>query len=317
VISKNINWSNTLSNAKAYNTALVQFLKKVRREQTVFSGPTFLGELRESMRMIRRPAQGLRNLCDSYLDRVKKVKKQRPKNWKKNLSDMWLEQAFGWTPLINDINDSYKAYKSLADARTQVPVTAYGVDGELAANQSASGTVDVHSIIGYKYGLRCTNNQFVRIRGMVTRQVEQTFSGKLQPFGFTPEEFIPTAWELLPWSFLVDYFSNIGDVITANVASRSNLAWTNVSSVGYQIAEVSAGPDLAFSVGGIPLKRGGDSLTSKRERRVVTRDTVHSLGQPTFYLELPGRPAQWANMLALFASANAGIHPQRFTRYRA
>lgn len=46
-------------------------------------------------------------------------------------------------------------------------------------------------------------------------------------FGLTYHEFLATAWEVTPWSWLVDWFSNVGDVIAATNNSVG-CTWQNV-----------------------------------------------------------------------------------------
>jgi hypothetical protein len=304
----------------AYNRGLVNYLKHVRSVQVAFSAPTFLGELAETIHMIRHPAQGLRNLLDDYVGAVKRRKRARPNKWKKDLSSMWLEYSFGWVPLLHDIKDAAEAYhRATEKVREQVPVTAYGIHETRQDNWCYAGPA--LSLSGHAacpplyYVAEAKNKAVVRFRGMVKRQVDATPWGNKELFGFTPSEFLPTAWELLPWSFLVDYFSNIGDIVTASVADRSSVAWTNVSTVVFQSTEIDSSvmpvKDARFYGWGCATATGGKPSTAKMVRRTVQRSTPNDIGFPKLEFELPGRPAQWANMTALFAQVSSGIHPQR------
>jgi hypothetical protein len=42
----------------------------------------------------------------------------------------------------------------------------------------------------------------------------------------TPKDFLPTAWDLLPFSFIADYFANIGDIINAVSLLGTNYVFT-------------------------------------------------------------------------------------------
>jgi hypothetical protein len=307
----------SLGVVEASNRASIAFLKKCRAIQSEFSSPTVLGELRETLRMIRHPAQGLRNLADRYLSDVRKHKKKAPKNWKKNLSSMWLEHAFGWTPLLHDVAEGYKAYSSLVKERDneQLPVTAVGIEEKLVTTTSQRLDYDPFFVVVNDVVI---DRALVKFYGMVVRRVDATLRDKLARVGFNAEEFIPTVWELLPWSFLIDYFTNIGDVLTANSFNRAELAWVAQTQVRFRIRKSTMIPETPESV----AKRYGKWFVSASRnqpafateiRRVVTRTAAGVLPSPTISLELPGRPAQWANMLALFAGANS-IHTQRFRR---
>jgi hypothetical protein len=311
-------WSLTDNDLLARNRALIQYLKKVRAVQVRFSAPTFLGELREGLHMIRHPFQQLRtNLIDPWLMKVKHLQRTKPSTWKAVLGGAWLEQAFGWQPLFNDIKSAHKVYKGMTNARTKIPVSAFGITKKLVPARSfydkplnLPGNVSIH----VKLTRVAQEIYIVRYRGKVVRTVNATLADDLRLWGFDAFEWIPTAWELLPWSFLVDYFSNIGEVITAGCALRSTIAYTNVSVVRLRshattINHDRAGTDSAHAR---YVDSGGFSLTTKHVNRHVQRSAGVGVGYPELRFEVPGLPAQWANMTALLAIVHGGIHPQTF-----
>jgi len=319
-----IDWVTSIGTGDAYNRALISYLKNARKAQQGFAGLTFLGELRESLKMIRHPAQGLKNLCSEWLNTTGRARRKFGRSrkgtdkWKRELSSLWLEQAFGWQPLVNDINAAWRTYRNLRDRRDQVPVTGFGIDTEFVPHRSETFYPHDFFTGQYRYNRRSTERAFVRFRGMVKLKTIGSNVDALEPFGFTFDSWIPTAWELLPWSFLIDYFSNIGDVLEAGTFSTANLAWTSQVSIVSQISEMQGQIyELASrnALGENFISCEGDVMHSRRERRVVTRSPQAQLSIPTLKLEIPGHPAQWANMTALFAAANAQ-HPQRLPRVR-
>jgi hypothetical protein len=304
------------SNTIAYNRALIAYLKEVDQVNRAFSGGVFLGELRETMRMIKNPAEGLRNILGAYYTGVVKLKKKQPKNWKKNLSGAWLEACFGMLPLIHDIQDGAKAYNRLVEEPALIPVTAVGVYKSQVANRCFT------ELLAGLIGLYCPkvlhtqkSNDIVvvRFRGKVKRESRATIAGKAQLFGFDPLQFLPTAYELMPWSFLIDYFSNLGDIIETGVVNRSAIAWTNVStSTIMEKNHYVSVADKGIQQGDGDQKRvSGTACTAKHTRRKVDRSTPSDLGWPRLELELPGLPAQWSNMTALFTQATLDVGPQR------
>jgi hypothetical protein len=312
-------WSPIGNGSVAYKRALLDYLKNVRAQMVQMSGPTFLGELKETIGMIRRPMQALRNSCGAYLDSLKKAKRNNPHTWKRGIAGTWLEHSFGWTPLLHDVKDAYEAYFHLTDAvdRTQVPVSGFGGDAFAYPNGTFSvpGPVAIGSggiRIQYSGEQRCVEKYVVKFKGMVTKSIAATkLERGIEAYGFTPSEFLPTAWELLPWSFLIDYFTDIGEVISANVTDTTRIAWTNVSQVNLQLIQQTCGylnPPPTYKT---EHKSGwGDTLTSKTVKRTVTRTPNVTVNAPRdITLSIPGSPYQWANMLALFSQSNA-IHPQ-------
>jgi hypothetical protein len=73
--------------------------------------------------------------------------------------------------------------------------------------------------------------RMIRYKGAVIAQVKGPSWQNDDLFGFNPQNFIPAAWELLPWSFLADYFTNIGDILTASIVSTKHLAYTNRTEI--------------------------------------------------------------------------------------
>ena len=311
-----IDWVPSITTNVADNRALIAYLKDVQTKKSAFKGLTFMGELREAFKMIRRPAVGLRNLCDSWISQVKREKKRVPKQWKKNLSSMWLEQAFGWQPLVSDINSAYHTYKSFHDRKSQVPCSGFGKEEMEVPSRTGYGINAIdspYSLLNYNWSRVSKEIAIVKYKGMVKLTSTGTLAGSLEPFGFSFNEFIPTAWELLPWSFLIDYFTNIGDVIEAGCVSRGDIAWSNKTVITVQVKEITSSiwtNETNQFVGDNYISSFGTPVAHKATRRRVERLTFTPLGIPTFTFEIPGKPAQWANMLALFSGSNL-IHPQR------
>jgi hypothetical protein len=312
----------SISSSKALNRALISYLKKIREVQVSFSGPTFLGELGEAIHMIRHPAKGLRGLADAWLDRCRKTKKwKRPAEWKQNLSGMWLEQAFGWKPLISDIQNAYNTYKGLANKEDSVMVTGTGIDEQMGpVNLQQVNSQTSWGRMSHRFTKKATEKCVVKFHGKVIRRTEAPIRDSLQSFGFFDlDEWKPTAWELLPWSFLVDYFSNIGDVITASVANRSRIVFSNstvISTVTYRgnywvTQEDNAASHATF------IRCGATPLSAEAKRRKVVRTANVAVGYPDLAFELPTQPAQWANMLALAVQVHNGIHPQKYIERHA
>lgn len=304
-----------LGEGEARNRALIAFRKHARAVISEFSSPIFLGELRETIKMIRSPAKGLRDIADSYLRDVKSQKKRSPKQWKKNLSSTWLEYAFGWTPLISDIQSGYKAYHNLVTKHEneQVLVSGFGIEEEEVTNPAVGS--NSFGRIRYNHSLLVKDKAFVKFRGMVVRRVDATLREKLARIGFNAEEFLPTVWELLPWSFLIDYFTNIGDVIEASAFNVSALSWSTQTTVKTRTWVRTTWPDESWMRKVTPgpkyfVSFSGEPTRAVLERRIVNRADNAAIGIPSLSWELPGKPAQWANMTALFAQANS-IHPQR------
>jgi len=304
--------------------AAVKFYKAIRQEAVQVSGPTFVGELGEALHMIRRPAGALYGHARDYTRAVQKAKRASPTGWRQKLGGLWLEYSFGWVPLISDLEDGAKAWLRLGkvprirklsrgfetyyDRSNELdPVYDHGTRPYCGAPQLL-----VHSEAILKETVS------VRYKGALKAQAEMTQWDNWALFGFTPSEFIPTAWELLPWSFLVDYFTNIGDILSCVVTDTKNLVYVNKTirttteysgqlSCDPAALAKSYGPDWITSLGGNPGK-------FELKRKDVIRTSGSGITFPTLRFSGDLSNGQLGNIAALLAQART-VHPQ-VSKYR-
>jgi hypothetical protein len=300
----------------AEDRAMSKFLKQVHRAQTAFQGQIFLGELREALHMLRHPADALNQALAGYVHAVKQKKRQRPHTWKKALGGLWLEHSFGWMPFLNDIEDAVKAYKRLKEVDHVMPISASGSD--TLDRGTTISNVGFATYVNMRETKHTADDVFVKNRGAVWVQASGTsFDSDL--FGFNMREFVPTAWELLPWSFLADYFSNIGDVLENAVTSTSSLRWFNQSIVQTRIMTIlhQADKQLIKSTLGANFIKVDEYSPGVHQAisRSVFRSWLITVYVPPLHFEYPGKSAQFLNMAALFANSNA-IFPQTRKRWR-
>jgi len=314
----------TISSSFADNLARAKFYKKVNEARNQFSGTIFLGELRETLHMLRRPAAGLTDLIKGYLGDVRKRKRSHPKTWTKAIGDLWLENAFGWQPLINDIKDAAKAIERLNEKRESKIISAGGFDAKdstssLPTRDKGATEYFVGNTGDSGMWFYCNANWYerciVRYKGRLDAQVRTQGWDNWDLFGFRTEDFIPAAWELLPWSFLADYFSNIGDCLSSICVSTQGLKYVNrteikttyysgkLSAIGPTGNNMNWGSNFTFvSMTGSP---GGFNLT----RRTIVRAANSGISYPTLQFNAGLNSGQLANIAALLASSRA-LHPQ-------
>jgi hypothetical protein len=314
---------------QATQRAMQRAYKQIHAAQTAMSGQVFLGELKEAVHTLRHPAEGLRKaLKEHYLDKLKRIKNRDPKRWWKAISQTWLESSFGWRPFINDLEDAASAYNELCnkEALRYKKIRAVGkADPIYLPSLSAYGPVNYPSGSNSveQRSRKVTDECICVIRGEVKAQAATTTMDKLRIFGLQPSEFIPTVWELLPWSFLVDYFTNIGDILENAVTDTSNVAWLEMSTIKKRVTDTLIVPDnsaMRSTQGSKYIYSRGNRSTCHAERRLVTRTGTVNLSIPPLMFELPGSSIKQLNMVALFTQATSELHPQkrfRSPRYRS
>lgn len=301
-----------------------KFLSEVRATQSQFSAPTFLGELRETQRMLRRPAAALWENLLGYEAGLKKAKRRNPKRWIYSIPDLWLEHSFGWRPLMMDIEDAWNTLLTFLDQEHVKHISKAGVDNRHVDDTYQQATPNGLSFAQVT-GRRIRREEaIVRYRGDVVVQAATTFADKAARWGFNPSEFVATAWELLPWSFLVDYFTTIGDFIDASGARTSSLKWVcktvrkksrDYWVLSYDPIATTSGLNANFKasiVANASLSKSPAQAIF--ERRSITR-TSGTVPLPDLSIRWEGpKWGQIANMAALLGSFNANLHFQTPSR---
>lgn len=169
---------------------------------------TAIGEYQSSARMIG-------NRCKQIFDAWRAIRKGRvdlvadalgvsrgralPKNRSKKFSSNFLEWHFGWAPLLGDI---WNACNILANPLRPHKVEGYAKIEREKAEGGHSSPGQSYSSGRHTYTVKCCVGGFVRIENPnLTMNPAQ--------WGLTNP--LLTAWELVPWSFLVDHFVNVSD----------------------------------------------------------------------------------------------------------
>jgi hypothetical protein len=118
----------------------------------------------------------------------------------------------------------------IADAgRFRFPV--YPVHGGATGTFDSSNTLTGMAESGYcsifkpSAYMKINSSYSVRFKGAIRTNTDNGQIGRAQSLRLLPADWLPTAWDLLPWSWVADYFTNIGDIIQALSFPTSNLVW--------------------------------------------------------------------------------------------
>lgn len=298
--------TSTLDMSKARSAALGRFYSSARSAQTALQGGVVLGELRETLSLLRGRSQILHSLTSRTLGKFSGIARssRTRRGAMKEISGSYLEYAFGIAPLISDVKGAIEAYERLRGKQVSLRCRGFGEESK----QVQSGT-DVVNIYDSNANFVVNKLEFTRAQviyyGAVKASVHAT-SGQsaLKTLGFTPSEFLPTVWELLPWSFLVDYFTNIGEIVGAASFVDSDIAWVSMTTRAEAVVKHSGSYNQKVS--GVPLlynPNGSGSFSWESTKKWVTRSRNASLGVPTLRFELPGSPMKYVNMAALLAQS--------------
>lgn len=317
-----VGWGSLSTSAR--NRINVNFLNQLRATRTSFTGGEFLGEIMETLHGIRHPAMLLRKGLKEYLFSVKKrcssiktrlAQKERYIALNKIISGTYLEYRYQWTPLRKDIADAGQAYNDLFDDAAGLhPMTK--VMAKVDDSRVDQGWGTQYYRPGNFWHRWTDDNPFREVTG---RMIGFLDSEVIQPVrfdervGLAPHDWIPTVWNLLPLSFVADYFVNIGDCLTAAGVSKAGLKvlclTTRTKRSYYASAEMDREKTMAALTGAGVVTDSLDSTSSK-----CTYETAYWLREvldPSEDLwvipavQLPSLGIKWVNMAALAAQARA------------
>lgn len=194
---------------RASNRARSKFIDRLREEQSSSIGET-LGEWRQSFDMM---ASRLKQLYTAYKavkhgdirSASRALVAPPPPNWRKVVkqpANLWLEWHFGWSPLFQDVYNAAQALSKPLPLLQQIAV---------------------HSTAHEEAGLPITSVD----TGFVKKELSGQFSALVRIAGYarllSPSVALAdqlglvnpalVAWNLVPFSFLVDNVVNIGSFI--------------------------------------------------------------------------------------------------------
>jgi len=296
----------SLPGDKAEVKALTDFHEKISAVNTHFEGLVAVGQIHEVWAGIRHPATALMKGLSEFKTWAKNFASRNPNPSSGELKAIhaaiggtWLECVFGWAPLLSDIDACAEALVHIATSKTGVMRVSGSGSEENSSSEFSSqpgypiGGVAVNAILDYHRTV--SESLTVQYSGGVAMVSDSSYATARKNLGFEMENFAPTVWELIPYSFLVDYFVNIGDIVNQLSKSTSSLRYFSRSvkiekSISYY---GSVRPSAGYT--------GGGSAGSTTIRSVYFNRTIPAaLPIAEVHLKVPPfNSKKWLNMLAL------------------
>ncbi len=267
------------------------------RIRSGFNAISFIGELVEVKKMLLNPANGLARGYTAYMKEAMYLRQRIRKlgDLRRAIASLYLEYNFGWVPLYMDIQSACDAYNDVMKQTKSMRVTG-------TAKQTYSASLRNSWNTGGYQTAAITEVDSVRVESSVQWKGAISFEtpGSVSfNFGAGIGDFVPGIWNLLPWSFVVDYFANIGDILDAD-AIASQIRWKYALSTERLIARHSATREARPFSDFLKIDNfipGGWTA----ECKTVRRRTETAISVPSLYFKVPSFK-QGLNLVALFAA---------------
>ena len=196
--------------------------------------------------------------------------RDRRKTWSrpKDASALWIEYWFGWAPTVGDIYDSIEVLQN--------PVTDKHVEASSGRNVSVSSNKSSGDVV---HKLKTSGGCIAKFGGKVAVSNPNLYQAN--QLGLVNPALI--AWNITPFSWFVDWFSNVGDFL-GGFSDTLGLEFKDLYLTRFGRLE----SDLEY-LGNISFPQ---YLYGKREKAIMVqmeREPLRSLPMPRLTVSLPDR----------------------------
>lgn len=253
--------------------------------------------------MLRRPASSLRDQFAKYLNRAYRARQRHGRRAIKEIANLYMEGTFGWMPLLSSIKDAADAYKDLIHEFETA--RAFGKAADRGSKSYSTSNLTALNAIKVIVQSATFTTWMAVYKGVVKAKldgIDGTRASRVAYLsGFDLRDFVPTLWELLPYSWAADYFANISGILNAPHALTSDWVWRSRAITGRATYEASASLDVTYAKQQLGSKYRYHTFGSKNAvwLRTTYERSFPQLGLPTVTFGIPNSPWKWANLLGL------------------
>lgn len=196
---------------------------------SLYDTMTELGELKETLEMLRSPFKGLRDFSREFFDDLRNWgpswivptlrdifrNPHKRRAWDRNtmslLSDTWLEWRYGARPFIGSIESVAKILKG--ELYNKLQAASEDITSKRSRYTVTKGTsTKTLAKTGIDFQITTTENTFAHGKVFYRRYKDESL---LEALSLSPEGIPATAWELTRMSFVVDWLYGIGPWLQA------------------------------------------------------------------------------------------------------
>lgn len=208
---------------QAYSRAFGKFTEKVRGVGSASLG-TAIAEAGQAYQMVyhrlRQLATAYRHLRRKNVAAALRALKSppsmaKPVSGKKSVADQWLELNFGWVPVVQDIFDALETLQNIPGVHVK------------ARGATRAAYDQFHSQAWSRVSIRVSVEMRAHVR------IESPAVYTLETLGLVNPSAV--LWEVIPFSFLVDWFVSVGDFLS-NQSAFTGLTLEDASYTYFGVA---------------------------------------------------------------------------------
>jgi len=210
-----------------------------------------VAELHKTIDMFRRPLQFASAFTKKYMSKGARVFEVG--------SNAWLQYRYGIRPLMMEIEGIAKALQTLRPIRSTA--RAKGTLNEVSTSSGLSAAFD-----GLAYGYVDVHDHTCTVRAGTIYDCSVTLQDSL---GLNLSDIPDAAWELVPYSFVADWFVNMGNYISAMTPKAGVKRHASFLSVKHELLSTRTLTSTTESGLSSGYHKSGDGSGTEVTRRVL------------------------------------------------
>lgn len=256
-----------------------------------------LAEARETIHHVGQQAERLSTLAWLVSGRKYRSLRRLFPEFRNNrglsVSSLWLEYQYAWRPLIGDIYGGIKEFNRKVTTYDQTVTVRHALEEAWSEMSYSAIPQDVvyRRTGGWRYCLtaKVANSQVVKLNQI----------GLINPLSI--------AWELVPWSFVVDWLIPVSTYLEACTAMAG---WTYVDGSLTERIRFNSSQLGAVNVGLVPSQWTCQQVSSGSVSGIkVSRTVVPSLTLPTLFVNT--RPFGTTRLISAAALVRTNLERTR------
>lgn len=273
--------------ANTYNRLCTEVMLKVGSKKASFGES--IAESREALQMLTKSAvslyQAYRAARRGNWSGVAKALKVRRKDFTKRhtVSERWLEYQYGWKPLMNDIYDAHELIQKGFREKTQWACSVRNLKDSHTHRVDYGGGSTDETVSSAKFSMK------------VFYSVSDSTLSKLGQMGLINP--LSVAWEVVPFSFVVDWFLPVGNFLEAITAPLGVTFIDGYASARCESTKTSYRPESPYA----DEVRVSDTRGACCSMSGFTRRKLDAFPAPALYFKSPFSEAHALNALALIS----------------